>query len=426
MHKTGRVLRALLLGAGALAVAASLICSLLSLPAAQLAFFAAALAQQPGAVCRALNEQAAQTVRGSWQPPRSDGAATAETAQPTPAPTPVPGAGQPTPTPQPTPQSGEETTPSGTQPIVAETFRQGTGEGYVQLEAGSIKNATQNSDAEIREAARGGVPFAVELNSDEPQVLILHTHATECYQPWDGLYYDPTFAARTQDTAENMCAVGARMAEVLNAAGINTLHDETLHDSPSYTESYGRSAQTAAAYLAQYPSIKVVLDVHRDALERDEARVKPITQIDGQDTAQVMIISGCSNGGTVNLPHWRLNLQFAAAWETQMETMYPGLTRPVFCAYRYYNQDLSTGSLLIEIGGHANTLEEALRGGELAARALAALFGGDGSTALGGAEEDVHRPEQESGQAGTAAAPQPQDGAGQGAARTLPGAGGLA
>ena len=91
---------------------------------------------------------------------------------------------------------------------------------------------------------------------------------------------------------------------------------------------------------------------------------------------QVMIIAGCDNGSTISLPNWRLNLRFAAAWEEAMESRFPGLTRPVLCGYRFYNQDLTTGSLLIEIGGHGNTLEEALRAGEFAALALAELLGG--------------------------------------------------
>ena len=78
----------------------------------------------------------------------------------------------------------------------------------------------------------------------------------------------------------------------------------------------------------------------------------------------------------ISLPNWRLNLRFAAAWEEAMESRFPGLTRPVLCGYRFYNQDLTTGSLLIEIGGHGNTLEEALRAGEFAALALAELLGG--------------------------------------------------
>ena len=280
----------------------------------------------------------------------------------------------PEPSPEPSPTPVPER-PDDAGDIASQTYRQGSGIGYITLEAGSIKNSTSNDDSVLAEAAAAGLPFSIELNSEEPQVLILHTHATECYQPWDDLWYDPDFAARSLDTSVNMCAVGAAMTDVLNQAGINTLHDETLHDSPSYTESYGRSAQTARDYLERYPSIKVILDVHRDAIEQDGTRIKPLTQIDGEDTAQVMIIAGCNNGSTVVLPDWEKNLGFAAAWETEMETLYPGLTRPVLCGYRFYNQDVTTGSLLIEIGGHANTLEEAIRAGEYAARALASLFG---------------------------------------------------
>ena len=131
------------------------------------------------------------------------------------------------------------------------------------------------------------------------------------------------------------------------------------------------------AYLERYPSIKVVLDVHRDAIEdSDGTRVKPVCEIDGESTAQVMVIAGCGNDSSIALPNWRLNLRFAAEWEAAMESAYPGLTRPVLCGYRFYNQDLTTGSLLIEVGGHANTLDEALRAGEYAAKALAAVLGG--------------------------------------------------
>ena len=132
-------------------------------------------------------------------------------------------------------------------------------------------------------------------------------------------------------------------------------------------------------YLAQYPSIKVVLDVHRDAIEKEDGtRMAPVTEINGRKAAQVMLICGCDNGDTVSLPNWRQNLRFAAAWEGAMEGMYPGLTRPVLFSYRFYNQDLTTGSLLIEIGTHGNNLNEALYAGQLAANALASLFTGTG------------------------------------------------
>ena len=316
------------------------------------------------------------------QPTEEPSAAAAVTATPQPSPVPEQSAAAPeaTPSPAPTATPLPSAAPEIENPgrIRAEQFGQGSGTGYITLGAGSIHNLTQYSDADLRSAVTTpSLPFDVEVNSDEPQVLILHTHATETYQTWPDLVYDPDFTARSQNNELNMCAVGERMAQVLNAAGINTLHDTTLHDSPSYTESYDRSYATTQAYLGKYPSIKVVLDVHRDAIEdADGTRVKPLCTVNGEDTAQVMIIAGCDNGSSIRLPNWRLNLRFAAAWEDAMESRTPGLTRPVMCAYRYYNQDLTTGSLLIEIGGHANTVAEAVRGGQYAAEALAVLLGG--------------------------------------------------
>ena len=316
------------------------------------------------------------------QPTEEPSAAAAVTATPQPSPVPEQSVAAPeaTPSPAPTASPLPSAAPEIENPgrIRAEQFGQGSGTGYITLGAGSIHNLTQYSDADLRSAVTTpSLPFDVEVNSDEPQVLILHTHATETYQTWPDLVYDPDFTARSQNNALNMCAVGERMAQVLNAAGINTLHDTTLHDSPSYTESYDRSYATTQAYLEKYPSIKVVLDVHRDAIEdADGTRVKPLCTVNGEDTAQVMIIAGCDNGSSIRLPNWRLNLRFAAAWEDAMESRTPGLTRPVMCAYRYYNQDLTTGSLLIEIGGHANTVAEAVRGGQYAAEALAVLLGG--------------------------------------------------
>ena len=268
----------------------------------------------------------------------------------------------------------DEARPADAGTVTEQQFGQGSGEKYIPCGAGSIKNNTRQSAADIAAEAAQPLPFAIEKDSAAPQVLIMHTHATEDYRLSAGLWFTPGDGARSTDRSINMCAVGQAMADVLNAAGITTLHDTTLHDSPSYTESYARSAQTARRYLEEYPSIKVVLDVHRDAIESEGARVKPVTELEGRKTAQVMIIAGCDNGTTVNLPNWRLNLRFAAAWESRMESLYPGLTRPVLCGYRFYNQDVCTGALLIEIGGHANTLEEAVRAGQYAAKALADLF----------------------------------------------------
>ena len=273
---------------------------------------------------------------------------------------------------------GEDQRPADAGLIQEQRFGQGSGEKYISCGTGSIKNNTKQAAADIAAEIENPLPFAIEKDSAEPQVLIMHTHATEDYRLSAGLWFTPGDGARSTDRSINMCAVGRVMADTLNAAGINTLHDETLNDYPSYTGSYANSRAVVQQYLAQYPSIKVVLDVHRDAIERESgARCAPVCTIDGRQAAQVMIICGCDNGTSVRLPNWRQNLRFAAAWERSMESMYPGFTRPVLFSYRFYNQDLTTGSLLIEIGGHGNNLNEALYAGYLAAQGLAdALLGG--------------------------------------------------
>ena len=272
----------------------------------------------------------------------------------------------------------DEARPADAGTVTEQQFGQGSGEKYIPCGAGSIKNNTRQSAADIAAEAAQPLPFAIEKDSAAPQVLIMHTHATEDYRLSAGLWFTPGDGARSTDRSINMCAVGRVMADTLNAAGICTLHDETLNDYPSYTGSYANSRAVVQQYLAQYPSIKVVLDVHRDAIETENgSRMAPVCTVDGRQAAQVMIICGCDNGTTVQLPDWRQNLRVAAAWERAMEGMYPGFTRPVLFSYRFYNQDLTTGSLLIEIGGHGNNLNEALYAGQLAAKGLAAaLLGG--------------------------------------------------
>lgn len=237
-----------------------------------------------------------------------------------------------------------------------------------------IKNVTDYPRSEVETELLAPLDFTVEKNSDKPQILIMHTHATESYQEHSELYYDPAYTCRNTDTQKNMVSVGKILSDRLNQLGYNTLHDSTLHDYPNYNGSYQRSKATVESYLQKYPSIKVVLDIHRDAIERsDGTRIKPVITIDGKRYAQIMIISGADNG-YLNMPNFKKNLRFASHIQNSMEGMYPGFTRPILFDYRNYNQQLTTGSLLIEVGGHANTLQEAQNSALLIANGLAAAF----------------------------------------------------
>ncbi|NLS86344.1 MAG: stage II sporulation protein P [Ruminococcaceae bacterium] len=272
-------------------------------------------------------------------------------------------------------QAEPEPVPEGMCPLYAAHYDV-YAQGCVNSGAGYVRNCTDWSDADVSAEMMQQLPFDIQLNSAEPQVLIMHTHATETYELEDKSWCDPEFTARSTDVSINMVSVGKEMAAVLNAAGINTVQDATLHDYPSYTGSYANSNATVRKWLAEHPSIKVVLDVHRDAIQQEDGtRIKPIAEIEGQQTAQVMLICGCDVDG--NIPNCRQNLRFASRWQNAMQALYPGLARPALFDYRYYNQDLTTGSLLIEVGGHANTLDEATKAGVYAAKALAALFRGE-------------------------------------------------
>ncbi len=308
------------------------------------------------------------------------------------APTPVTAEAEalPDPTPSPTPTAAPDPNtllgaielipdtgvPDGTGTVIERYYPNGSGDTYIELESGTLRNMTDLPDAEVEAAIAEGLPFEIELNSTEPQVLIMHTHATETYRLYEGLYYDLDSTARTTDTSLSVCAVGAIIAQTLNDAGIYTLHDTTLNDYPSYNDSYYNSYDVVAAYLEQYPSIKVVIDVHRDALASSDTWYAPVSEINGQQSAQVMIIAGCDNGSSIILPNCMENLAFAAVWQAEMEGSYPGLTRSAMFNYKYYNQDLTTGSLLLEVGGHANTLNEALYAGQLAALSLVNVLTG--------------------------------------------------
>ena len=158
------------------------------------------------------------------------------------------------------------------------------------------------------------------------------------------------------------------MERVFTELGLTVVHDRTLYDYPKYNGAYDRSAEAVQRYLEQYPSIKIVLDVHRDALVGEDGTVyKAVTRIDGVDTAQVMLVLGSSEGG--EHPNWMQNLSLACRIQESMNTLYPTLARPMTMRSSRYNQQLSNGSLLVEVGTHGNTLQEALAGARLFARA---------------------------------------------------------
>lgn len=230
-----------------------------------------------------------------------------------------------------------------------------------------INNATDyavNPD----EACSGTLPFKTE--TDAPQVLVVHTHTTECYSG-DEMSGE---TERTTDNARNVVAVGNVICGKLEEYGIKTVHDTTVHDYPSYQGAYTRTLKTIESNLKKYPSIKAVFDVHRDAfVYSDGSKLKVSYNRDGQETAKVMLVVGTDSMGLAH-PGWRNNFMLAAKIQNAAEIMYPGLVRPIDLRRERFNMHMTSGSLLLEVGSNGNSLAEALEGGAEIGEAIAAAL----------------------------------------------------
>lgn len=233
-----------------------------------------------------------------------------------------------------------------------------------------VKDGNSNYDVNIKKLLASSAKCKIKKNAGY-QVLLVHTHTTEGYADKDKDWYSKSYNPRTTDKSESVVAVADEIEKQLNAAGIKTLHVTTYHDYPEYTGAYNRARETIKSYLKKYPSIEMVIDVHRDSMtQEDGTKLKPTTTIDGKKAAQVMIISGCDNDGKLNFSGWRDNLIIATQLQKQMAEDYKGLARPLYFAPFRYNMDLTPNSLLIEFGTDVNTLEEAKYSGKLVGKSL--------------------------------------------------------
>lgn len=213
-----------------------------------------------------------------------------------------------------------------------------------------------------------------DLTSDAPTVLILHSHGTESYVPTED--YTESSDYRTLDVGYNVVSVGDRLVQVLEAGGVHVLHDRTMHDSPSYSDSYVNARESIADYLERYPSIRLVLDIHRDAVENASGDQMKFTVQTGDETAaQLMLVVGTDAGGLTH-PHWPDNMSLAVKLHAQLEKNCPGICRPISFRSQRFNQDLSPGALIVEIGAAGNTREEALLAAQKLGEAILDLAAG--------------------------------------------------
>ena len=228
---------------------------------------------------------------------------------------------------------------------------------------------SNNTDFQINPADYLERKLAFSLDNQGPQILIIHTHTTESY---NNSY---NTSDRDLDESRNIVAVGDAMSDIFEKNGILVYHDKTVHDYPSYNGAYQRAAVTIRNDLESYKGIKVVLDIHRDGITKEDGtKVKLLTNINGKDTAQAMIVVGTNT----NLTHdnWEENFTFAVKIQAKAIEMYPTLMRQINLRKERFNEQMTTGSLIIEIGTNGNTLQEALESGKDVAEVISAVLKG--------------------------------------------------
>lgn len=258
-----------------------------------------------------------------------------------------------------------------TQDVPSQTILPSGSDGSLNAAGVNIFNYT-SLPVDVQTVASAQV--GVTLVDDGPQILIIHTHASEAYTMDGTDVYQESDAYRTTDDNYNVVRVGDEMQQVFESMGLQVVHDRTLYDYPQYDGSYTRSRASVQQWLDKYPSIQVILDVHRDALVGEDGTIfKPIANIDGEKTAQVLMIVGTNDLGQDH-PNWTQNLALAVRIQQQLDSAAPTLARPITLRSSSFNQQLSCGFLLVEVGSHGNTLQEALRAGRLFARAAGEIL----------------------------------------------------
>lgn len=251
--------------------------------------------------------------------------------------------------------------------VSARTLVPTSPEGYTIIGSTYIDN---RSDRELDPAALSSTPAAVLTGGGLPEVLIVHTHGSEAYTMPPGEEYVPSGDCRTVDTSCSVVRVGDEIAAILTAAGISVVHDRTLHDYPRYSGAYERSLAAVEEHLARHPTISLVLDIHRDAISDSSGNMYKVVSTDaGVNAAQMAFVIGTDGGGLYH-PDWQKNLSLAVAVQNTVAADYPTLMRPITVRNSRYNQHMTPGSLLVEMGAAGNSLDEALLSARILARAI--------------------------------------------------------
>ena len=234
-----------------------------------------------------------------------------------------------------------------------------------------ITAATTIKESDMPVKAAMNEEFKIKGNNKKPQILIYHTHSQE------------DFSNSSGDDSTTIIGVGERLTKILeDQFGYNVIHDKSEYDlvdgKLDRNEAYDQSREGVKKILEKYPSISLILDIHRDGVNEG---TRLVTEVNGKSTAQVMFFNGMSRFKTTGdidylyNPYLYENLALSLQMKVNAEAYYPGFARHNYVNAYKYNLDLCKQSMLIEVGAQTNTYQEARNAAEPLARLIDIVMG---------------------------------------------------
>lgn len=221
--------------------------------------------------------------------------------------------------------------------------------------------------------------LALDLSTSptkEPLVLVLHTHTSEGYLAEASPYIEGDLGevTYTREEERNVLAAGRAFVQALEKKGITAIHCTVMHDDPTLSGSYERAAESIRFYREQYPSIRYVVDIHRDAILTTEGEyIRAATEAAGESIAQILPVVG-SNAGGWEHNTWEGNLALSLQLRRELNQNGMAVCRPPMVKSATYNQEMAPFAILLEIGTGANSIDEILVAATLAGEAFAQLI----------------------------------------------------
>ncbi len=235
----------------------------------------------------------------------------------------------------------------------------------------TVDSSTMIGSDQLNVETLAGKDLSIDKNAEGPQILIYHTHSQEAFAD-----------SVKGDRATSIVGVGDYLTRILTEQyGYQVLHHDGTYDVPSRDDAYSVALPAIEKLLEENPTIQVVIDLHRDAMDE---KTHLVTEIDGRPTARFMFFNGLSRtrktGNISYLYNENLDDNLAFSFQLQRKAMeyYPGLTRRIYLKAYRYNMHLRPRNLLIELGAQNNTVEEAMNACDPIAHILDMVLSGEG------------------------------------------------